>query len=74
MLLEAGANVDSKDDIGRSPLFIAVNKFSIPLVRMLLDFNANSNTTCEGETCLQIAIKRCHGDVAQLLREAGAIG
>ena len=74
VLLDAGANVDSEDDPGCTPLFIAVVRGYKAMVRMLLDFNANPNATWRGETYLQMAIKRGHEEVAQLLREAGATG
>lgn len=43
ILLEAGADVESKENMGLSPLLSAVTGGSIPLVRILLDFGANSN-------------------------------
>ena len=72
MLLEAGADVESEDGCGERPLFTAVWSGSIPLVRMLLEFKADPNIMYEGQTCLELAIERCHEDVARLLREAGA--
>ncbi len=72
LLLDAGANVNSNDESGLSPLFWAVRRGSIPLVRMLLDFRANPNTTYGGETYLEMAIKIGHGYIARLLWEAGA--
>ena len=72
MLLEAGADVDSEDRLGVSPLVRAVFGGSIPVVRMLLDFHANRNRSWYGKTCLDIAIKEGHGDIARLLWDAGA--
>ena len=73
MLLEAGADVESKAIFGWTPLYRAVDMDSLPLVRMLLDFRADPNISIPRRgSCLELAIKRGHEDIAQLLREAGA--
>ena len=72
LLLMAGADVNSQDMSGSRPLFHAVDFGSIPLVRMLLDFQADPNISWGGKTCLAVAIEDRREDIFQLLWEAGA--
>jgi ankyrin repeat protein len=72
-LLDQGAPVDAPDEMGRTPLMLAVMQNRPAVVRLLLargaDPNAADNT---GHTPLQQAKQENLRDVAAMLERAGA--
>ncbi|GEM_PF-3407594 len=72
-LISKGADIDSKDDLGSTPLFCAAESGSIEVVKFLILQGADINIIDkEGNTALRMAIKRNHKDIANLLRKHGA--
>jgi hypothetical protein len=72
-LLDQGVAVDARDELGRTPLMLAVMQDRLEVVRLLLtrgaDPNAADNT---GRTPLQRAKQENFRDVAALLERSGA--
>lgn len=58
LLLEHKAKVNAKDTDGSSALFRAVSDHNLPLVEMLLEHQADPNTTFEGESLLCLVTRR----------------
>ena len=74
-LLASGCDVNSFDEIGKTPLHYAVRNENIELVKFLLKSGANVNARCEaqiGDTPLADAAGTCSLEMAKLLIEAGA--
>ena len=73
LLLSNCVNVDSKDKLGRTPLFWAATNGREPVVRLLMEqkhrgIAANPNSTNKfGWTPLAVAIWKCHEPVVRLL-------
>ncbi len=73
LLLEAGADVNAEDSVGRSPLFEACEQGEEELITLLLTFKASINQgDYFGTTPLQIACKKGQLKAAILLLENGA--
>jgi ankyrin repeat protein len=75
VLLKAGANpnVVVGDHNGFRPLHLAVVKGNPEIVRLLIKYGADVNAlTSDGRTALSYAVGYKHGDIADLLRAAGA--
>ncbi len=75
-LLAGGADVNARDDRGKSPLLNAVfddgDEASAKVVKVLLAYGADLTAkNTEGQTALDIAEQRGKAKVAQLLRQAG---
>lgn len=72
-LIEQGTPVDTRLDIGRTPLIAAAAKGRTPLIQYLLgagaDINAQDNN---GSTALMMAIYEGHLDAVTVLVEAGS--
>ena len=71
--LSAGADVNGRDDRGRTALMHAVNEGRSPLVELLLASKANpDHRASDGSTALHVAVGLGHAEIVALLREAGA--
>ena len=74
MLLDAGANIEHKNDQGENALISAAQEGHIDTVKLLLDAGADVNqSNTDGETALDLAQKK---ELIELLREKtdGAMG
>ena len=69
MVLEHGADVNSKDKRGRSPLYFAVLSRQLPLMELLIQKGADLND----QEPMKLAVSRCHEDCVQLLLSHGAV-
>jgi hypothetical protein len=72
-LLDQGATLDARDDLGRTPLMLATLNGQLDSVRLLLRRGANPNIADnEGSTPLQRAQTVHFDEIARLLQAAGA--
>jgi hypothetical protein len=72
-LLDQGAARDARDDLGRTPLMLAVMQRRVEVVRLLLDHGADPNVADNsGRTPLQRAKQQDLREIAALLERAGA--
>jgi ankyrin repeat protein len=72
-LLHRGADVDARDEDGRTPLFSAVLGGSVGLVGLLLEAGANVNAyDKEGWTALHFAAQEYEVEIARILVARGA--
>lgn len=71
MLLDAGANIEHKNDQGENALISAAQEGNIDTVKLLLDAGADVNqTNTDGETALDLAIRlRQKKELIEILRE-----
>ncbi len=70
-LLARGAAVNTADNDGATPLYIASQKGHLEVVRELLARGANPGlATNRGSTALSIATAKGHAAIVQLLRAA----
>jgi hypothetical protein len=69
--LDAGAEKDTQDEMGRSPLWIGASRGNVEVVRRLLDAGADRNLpdTMKGRTPLAEAMERQHLAVIQAFKE-----
>jgi ankyrin repeat protein len=78
MLLDAGANIEHKNDQGENALISAAQEGNINVVKVLLDAGADVNqANTDGETALDLAIRlKQKQELIDLLREqkGGAMG
>jgi ankyrin repeat protein len=73
LLLDQGANVNSKDRFGNFALVLATSGRYIEIVRLLLDQGANVDSKDnEGDPVLQIASKNGYTEIVRLLLDRGA--
>ena len=73
LLVSKGADVNTCDAHGDSPLFAAIEERSSQLVTLLLEAGADPNTANnEHETALHLACDREHFEIASMLIDAGA--
>ena len=73
LLLDRGANPNTSDESGNTPLHDAALRGNQDMVRLLMDKGANPNVVGEkGKTPLHLAAKNGHMDVVQLLIDGGA--
>jgi len=71
-LIARGANVNTRDQHGRTPLIQAASAGRQETVRMLLDAGANPNLqTADGATALSLAAAH-HLEIVRMLLDAGA--
>jgi ankyrin repeat protein len=72
-VLEQGANVDMKDELGNTALHMAAAAGHTPIVKKLLENNANVNIqNNQGNTPLHQATWRNHPEIVKMLLNAGA--
>lgn len=73
LLLDAGADVCSRNQRRQSALHVAVNKGHVTSINALLSMNIHPNLQdSEGDTALHDAITKKRDDIVQLLIENGA--
>jgi ankyrin repeat protein len=72
-LIEEGAELDSKDRYGQTPLMIASMKGHTDIVRLLVQNGAELNTTAKFNlSALMLAVINAHTEIVRILAEAGA--
>ena len=72
-LLASGADVDARDNRGRTALMYAVDKGYVLLVEPLLAAQADPNVRApDGATALYIAVAHGHSEIITMLMKAGA--
>ncbi|MDE0058152.1 MAG: SUMF1/EgtB/PvdO family nonheme iron enzyme [Defluviicoccus sp.] len=72
-MLHAGADPDTRDMNGWTPLMHAADRGHAPLVRTLLDARADPDLrAADGTTALFTAVTRAHEKIAEILVNAGA--
>ena len=72
-LLEAGADVNARDDADRTPLFMAVTAGTPEMVSCIISAGADVNAqNIWGESPLHIAVQNGSFDAAKMLLLAGA--
>jgi ankyrin repeat protein len=73
LLLEHGADINSKDEYGQTALMNAAHGGQLELVRLLIEKGADLNTRAKYNlTALMLSLIARHPDVARVLIEAGA--
>ena len=73
MLLSSGANPNARDEDGATPLHLAVDRGSLDIVVLLIDFGSNVNVADEdGTTPLYISIEEGFESIEKCLRVNGA--
>ncbi len=70
-LIEQNADVNAREDGGRSPLHFAAGNGFLAIADLLLAAGAEVNAISEGNTPLDAAIIEGHYNVAHLLRLSG---
>ena len=71
--LDKGVDVDTKDDMGMTPLHVAAWYGHKEIAELLIDAGADANaTTYWGSTPLHVAAQDGHKEIAELLIAAGA--
>jgi ankyrin repeat protein len=72
LLLEHGADINARCQIGRTPLHVATYNGALGVVRVLLEHGADVEAkNNDGQTASQVAIEEGHDQVVKLLREHG---
>ena len=67
-LVDAGADIEAKNDMGRSPLLVACENGNISKVKMLVKAGAEVSTTDnQGNTCLILAARFGHTETVRYL-------
>lgn len=68
ILLEAGANVDAKDNMGLTPFLAAVRAGHLPASQLLLESGADVTVSdSKSKTCLHLAIEKENLEMANFL-------
>lgn len=72
LLLRAGAKVNAANDLGVTPLWLACENASVPMVRRLLEAGANPNAALlSGETPVMMAARSGNPQVVEMLLAKG---
>jgi len=77
VLLDAGANVQTVNDRGISPLFLAANENQTEMVRLLISYSSSpaefvNLTSANGDTTLLLAAREGFPDIVKVLLGAGS--
>ena len=72
LLLDRGANVNSKMERGQTALMVAAYYGHVDTVRLLLSRGADINAQFDGDTALSWAKQKGHTEIVDLLAKAGA--
>ena len=68
VLIDAGADIEAKDNMGHSPLHLACRSGTLAIVKMLVDAGAGVHLKDnEGGTCLMLAGAKGHTDIVRYL-------
>lgn len=68
-LIEAGADIDARNEMGMTPIFISSMYGHLSAVKLLLSAGADLSITSNGgSSCLDAAVAQEHHDVAMLIR------
>ena len=68
VLIDAGADIEARNGLGRSPLLVASSEGKLSIIKMLVEAGANACATDnEGNTCLTIAEKNGHTETVRYL-------
>lgn len=70
--LKLGANVDSKDEYGITPLILAVQNRAIDTAKTLIKHGAKLDESWQGQSTIQMAISSGNEQLIALLKEAFA--
>src|SRR5262249_15829641 len=74
-IISKGADLNSKDNHGNTPLMHAATYGNVPAAKLLISKGADVNAKDErGRTALTIAEGRKNNDLVKLLEKAGATG
>ncbi len=72
LLIERGANVNSEDEHGRTPLHYAAMQGNIEAAKVLIENGANNRHDCYGNTPLHYALENNYLEIARFLIANGA--
>ncbi|MBF0312164.1 MAG: ankyrin repeat domain-containing protein [Oligoflexia bacterium] len=72
LLLKRGASVETKMSNGITPLFLAVTRNQVTLVKLLLDYKANPNYAVAGIYPIDVAISVGYLGIEEMLKQKGA--
>ena len=68
VLIDAGADIETKDDMGRSPLHVSCGSGVLPVVKVLVEAGAEVRVTDNnGDTCLTLAAYLGHTETVRYL-------
>lgn len=72
-LIEAGAEVNTRDENAQTPLHYCANNGEVALMRALLEAGADPNAVdSEGNTPLHFAAGNCYAESVEMLIDSGA--
>jgi ankyrin repeat protein len=73
LMLDAGANIESRDKLGWAPLHFAVYGGQLTTVELLIERGANVNAQGDCRTPYQVAVQHQQNRIARLLVAHGAL-
>ena len=72
-LLERGADIESRDSSGNTPLLLALHNNQYNIAQLLVDYNANvNNSDSNNNSPLVLACTHNYFDIAERLIQIGA--